>query len=140
MIFYWNHFEADLFHSELSLAALITTANAKRRALNKFKMHWLAMLTSTHTDAHLFNLKTQKHFKVCCPHIQNKKKKKAQKTKRKKKSTHVSVICIRQLSICLQSTTATIKTITPEWENHQKQQNVYIFFFIYFLMFIPRLS
>jgi len=71
------------------------------------------MLTSTHTDAHLFNLKNAKTLQSLLPTHSKQKKKKAQKTKRKK-STHVSVICIRQLSICLQSTTATIKTITPE--------------------------
>lgn len=96
-------------------------------------MHWLAMLTSTHTDAHLFNLKNAKTLQSLLPtHSKQKKKKKKHKKQKEKKSTHVSVICIRQLSICLQSTTATIKTITPEWENHQKQQNVYIFFFYLF--------
>lgn len=35
MIFYWNHFEADSFHSELSLAALITTANAKKARIKQ---------------------------------------------------------------------------------------------------------
>jgi len=40
----------------------------KRRALNKFKMHWLAMLTSTHTDAHLFNLKNGKNTSKSAAH------------------------------------------------------------------------
>lgn len=105
----------------------------KRRALNKFKMYWLAMLTSTHTDAHLFNLKNAKTLQSLLPtHSKQKKKKKHKKQKEKKKHT-----CQRHLH-------STIKHLFTIHNSNNKNNNtrvrkppettkcIYFFFYLFF--------